>query len=668
MNKQIIVQTHPKMVLGESKTDSVQISENGKAYTLINEGQKFFIPEGTMVIEGIIGVADILNTNDRIYPFNEYKRHISQMQESINSGLFGELFHPDGMDVNIERMTHRILEIKLLENGNVWGKFLLMDNFHGRQCQSVVKCGGNLPVSSRGYGSIDDRKHVTLDTLATWDIVNLGGFSEAIMRKCEVITEGKDRGSKYLTYLFESKPKTAQANNIVFQEMESYVSDLKKELDSNKKVISKMSKDMDEMVKSIAQFKADDTNQKELEDAIKRGANTDQEKTKKRQEYLNARLESTTEKIREMLSKSESKVLFRVAETLHEFGEGVKSFLKNSYTNHVEEFTTRSIKENNSYLGSIIDEVIKDNSVLIVEEFKKNNQKLHNQHESHKKEFSHNSNFNERKVKADITGMVNKILREHKKSVETRLSAELSKIENALLIFENKNSDCFLDNKKYIKTLIGGVSKELSEVDCKIYEAEKSLAERIDKLQLNGDGILVKSDKLKKEFEDKINSLNTWIKNGFIVESVLPLLNESGKSVLAAKLLSESYSKNRSLEDTKDVTLGDIEDIDTMLESVDNMTLEESREAAEGFEATAVFSKIPKEYKPFWESLSIEDKRKIEKKASAREFVNEKSVKVFWESQEKFLFEQRIITPMEKVLRGDTPEFILDPSLKRKQK
>tara|TARA_R110001592_G_scaffold26895_3_gene100227 strand:+ start:2628 stop:5447 length:2820 start_codon:yes stop_codon:yes gene_type:complete len=211
--KKTIVQTHPNMILGEAKSVLVEEGTNRK-YTLV-KGNKFFIPEGMLVIEGVIGVADVMNENERIYPFKEYKNHIEKMQPAIDRGLYGEMFHPETMEINLERETHRVLEVELLENGDVYGKFLLLDTPHGKICQSRVRSGGQLPVSSRGYGAIDNKNVVTLDYLKTWDVVNEGGFSQALMTTSEVLTESKAKGSKYVTLAFD---KTNENKNDIQKE------------------------------------------------------------------------------------------------------------------------------------------------------------------------------------------------------------------------------------------------------------------------------------------------------------------------------------------------------------------------------------------------------------------------------------------------------------------
>ncbi len=106
-------------------------------------------------IEGIFMQSQKENRNGRVYPkqtlFNEVKRY---NKEYVNNGrAMGELGHPEGPALNLERVSHIIRELK--EDGNnVWGKAKILDTPYGNIVKNLMDEGARLGVSSRGMGSL----------------------------------------------------------------------------------------------------------------------------------------------------------------------------------------------------------------------------------------------------------------------------------------------------------------------------------------------------------------------------------------------------------------------------------------------------------------------------------------------------------------------------------
>ena len=106
-------------------------------------------------IRGVFMQADIKNRNGRVYPVEtlakEVKRYTS---EFINKKrAFGELGHPDGPTVNLERVSHMITSLKP-ESKNFIGEAKIMDTPYGKIVKNLIDEGAQLGVSSRGMGSI----------------------------------------------------------------------------------------------------------------------------------------------------------------------------------------------------------------------------------------------------------------------------------------------------------------------------------------------------------------------------------------------------------------------------------------------------------------------------------------------------------------------------------
>ena len=119
-----------------------------------------FITEGKgsqkkMYIEGIFLQGDICNRNGRMYPMETLSREVKRYTESfINKGrALGELGHPDGPTVNLDRVSHKIVSLEQ-DGTNFRGKAQLLETPMGKIAKSLISEGVTLGVSSRGVGSL----------------------------------------------------------------------------------------------------------------------------------------------------------------------------------------------------------------------------------------------------------------------------------------------------------------------------------------------------------------------------------------------------------------------------------------------------------------------------------------------------------------------------------
>ena len=109
-------------------------------------------------IKGVFMQADIKNRNGRIYPVEtlakEVRRYTKEFIEKKRA--FGELGHPDGPTVNLERVSHMITSLKP-EGKNFIGEAKVMDTPYGKIVKNLIDEGAVLGVSSRGMGSIQQQ-------------------------------------------------------------------------------------------------------------------------------------------------------------------------------------------------------------------------------------------------------------------------------------------------------------------------------------------------------------------------------------------------------------------------------------------------------------------------------------------------------------------------------
>ena len=142
-------------------------------------------------IRGVFMQADIKNRNGRVYPVQTLAKEVARYDEQFinKKRAFGELGHPDGPTVNLERVSHMITSLKS-EGKNFIGEAKIMDTPYGKIVKNLIDEGAQLGVSSRGMGSIQGStvgKDFYLATAA--DIVADPSAPDAFV---EGIMEGKE--------------------------------------------------------------------------------------------------------------------------------------------------------------------------------------------------------------------------------------------------------------------------------------------------------------------------------------------------------------------------------------------------------------------------------------------------------------------------------------------
>ena len=132
------------------------ITEQIENVNVISEGKG---DSKKLYIEGVFLQSELKNRNGRMYPFSVLEKEVNRYNEEYikTSRALGELGHPDGPTVNLDRVSHRITSLSA-EGTNFIGRAQILDTPMGKIASSLLGEGVKLGVSSRGMGSIDRRE------------------------------------------------------------------------------------------------------------------------------------------------------------------------------------------------------------------------------------------------------------------------------------------------------------------------------------------------------------------------------------------------------------------------------------------------------------------------------------------------------------------------------
>jgi len=192
-------------------------------------------------VTGIFSTAGVMVANGRIYPQQILERECNMFIESKvkNRCAWGELGHPDGPDINLDRIAIIVTDLEWKSN-NLFGKAEIIDeSAPGHQAKALLN-HGRIGISSRGLGTVNDAtKEVNSDyKLVTWDLVSTPSNSNSWVNG---ILESK---SFYITEETEVDDKKTTLENI----LEKFNTDLwhaleytiKNNLNDERKIISGM--------------------------------------------------------------------------------------------------------------------------------------------------------------------------------------------------------------------------------------------------------------------------------------------------------------------------------------------------------------------------------------------------------------------------------------------
>ena len=111
-----------------------------------------------MKIKGVFMQAETKNRNGRVYPLDVLQKEVARYNKELveTKRAFGELGHPEGPTVNLDRVSHMIEEL-VPEGNNIIGKAKILDTPNGKIVKELLNAGAKLGVSSRGMGTLEKR-------------------------------------------------------------------------------------------------------------------------------------------------------------------------------------------------------------------------------------------------------------------------------------------------------------------------------------------------------------------------------------------------------------------------------------------------------------------------------------------------------------------------------
>ena len=132
-----------------------------------NEGKDLYL-------KGICIQGGVRNANQRVYPVNEIGRAVKTLNDQIQGGysVLGEVDHPEGLNINLDRVSHMISET-WMDDANGYGKLKILPTPMGQLVETMLQSGVKLGVSSRGSGNVreDGSGEVSDFEIITVDVV-----------------------------------------------------------------------------------------------------------------------------------------------------------------------------------------------------------------------------------------------------------------------------------------------------------------------------------------------------------------------------------------------------------------------------------------------------------------------------------------------------------------
>jgi hypothetical protein len=170
-----------------------------------------------LYMKGICIQGGVRNANQRVYPVNEISRAVTTLNEQITGGysVLGEVDHPEGLNINLDRVSHMITEM-WMDGPNGYGKLKILPTPMGQLVKTMLESGVKLGVSSRGSGNVNENgsgevsefEIITVDVVAQpsapgayptpiyEQLMNTPGGYKAFLTSREV--QGDAKAQKYL--------------------------------------------------------------------------------------------------------------------------------------------------------------------------------------------------------------------------------------------------------------------------------------------------------------------------------------------------------------------------------------------------------------------------------------------------------------------------------------
>jgi len=151
-------------------------------------------------LQGVFMQAVIQNRNGRIYPLSEIANAVKTACGIISElgGIFGELDHPENLQINMDRISHVITEL-YMDGSNAIGKAKLLDTPMGLIAKELARSGVRYGISSRGAGNLNESKTVSQYHFITADLVAIPSAAGALPKPVFEALELSKHGSNIIT-------------------------------------------------------------------------------------------------------------------------------------------------------------------------------------------------------------------------------------------------------------------------------------------------------------------------------------------------------------------------------------------------------------------------------------------------------------------------------------
>lgn len=182
-----------------------------------------------VLMSGILVQAETRNHNGRVYPLREISAQVEALRRRIQSdgGVGGELDHPPELTINLDRVSHLIVDMWM--NGNDGcGKLRLLGTPCGLIAKSLLEGGMRLGVSSRGSGNVDNSGYVSDFEMITVDIVAQPSAPNAYPKQIYESLYNMKGGAAIFDVAKSASYKDPRAQHHLTKEITKFISELNK--------------------------------------------------------------------------------------------------------------------------------------------------------------------------------------------------------------------------------------------------------------------------------------------------------------------------------------------------------------------------------------------------------------------------------------------------------
>lgn len=180
-----------------------------------------------LFMRGIFIQGGVKNHNQRVYPVNEIRSAVDQLNECLRRGesILGEADHPEELNINLDRVSHMITEM-YMDGANGIGKLKVLPTPMGNIVRTLLESGVKLGVSSRGSGNVTDNGEVSDFEIVTVDVVARPSAPEAYPRAVYEAYNRSRRGP-VVEDLAEAVRHDPKAQKYLAKELLDWINNLK---------------------------------------------------------------------------------------------------------------------------------------------------------------------------------------------------------------------------------------------------------------------------------------------------------------------------------------------------------------------------------------------------------------------------------------------------------